>query len=47
MSFYEFLVQGTDETNGHIAYGDTNLFCTCPPVEDTTGAETIERTPGA
>ncbi|KFA64794.1 hypothetical protein S40285_01348 [Stachybotrys chlorohalonatus IBT 40285] len=28
-------------------YGDTNLFCTCPPVEDTTGAETIERTPGA
>lgn len=19
------------------AYGDTNLFCTCPPVEDTTG----------
>ncbi|RYP41972.1 hypothetical protein DL767_000603 [Monosporascus sp. MG133] len=21
------------------AYGDLNLFCTCPPVEDTTGAE--------
>lgn len=20
-----------------IAYGDLNLFCTCPPVEDTTG----------
>lgn len=19
------------------AYGDLNLFCTCPPVEDTTG----------
>jgi len=19
------------------AYGDINLFCTCPPVEDTTG----------
>lgn len=19
-----------------LAYGDTNLFCTCPPVEDTT-----------
>lgn len=28
-------------------YGDTNLFCTCPPVEDTTGAETTERTVGA
>jgi glycine dehydrogenase len=21
----------------HTAYGDLNLFCTCPPVEDTTG----------
>ena len=21
------------------AYGDTHLFCTCPPVEDTTGHE--------
>ncbi|TQS32605.1 hypothetical protein Golomagni_07075, partial [Golovinomyces magnicellulatus] len=21
------------------AFGDTNLFCTCPPVEDTTGSE--------
>lgn len=20
-----------------VAYGDLNLFCTCPPVEDTTG----------
>ncbi|KAI0017928.1 glycine dehydrogenase [Xylariomycetidae sp. FL0641] len=23
-------------------YGDLNLFCTCPPVEDTTGGEEIE-----
>ncbi|KAI9172327.1 putative glycine dehydrogenase (decarboxylating) [Paramyrothecium foliicola] len=29
------------------AFGDTNLFCTCPPVEDTSGAETVERTTGA
>ena len=26
-------------TDALIAYGDLNLFCTCPPVEDTTGGD--------
>lgn len=26
-------------TDEDVAYGDLNLFCTCPPVEDTTGGD--------
>lgn len=27
-------MDGAEKANEELAYGDTNLFCTCSPVED-------------